>query len=662
MQTVSETYARLLRQTGTIKQHKAVINGLVYDASRLVGAPRTSNSLFGDVAGPQIGQANAGQVTLTIRPRDEAIPRTAKIELFTRLADMDHLSGTLREASEWIPKGVFYIDTRRADAKTGTLTIHGFDAMLKASPNYIDTEEESGLWPRKARVVVEDIAYRMGVELDEQTVLQDYDVGFMPLTSGREILRWIAAMHGGNWVITDAGKLRLVPLVAAGDGVDLGTDMEEFETAPEFAPFTGVQFYYEDKDTVFAGNDEGRVLQAECPWATQEIADAVLENIRGYVYRPYEATRAVLDPAVEVGDPVLVNGTDSVLASCNTTFNALMVSDISAPNDEEIDHEYPYQDPNRNRTRREIAKAKADIQIGVDQINAIVAGINGELSKLELAVGSIELAVSDPSADGHVSLQLIVGGVTQSLGLIKMDGSVDISGSLSAGELYSALGDIAQLTVDSLSTSRKIPRYLARDTSDINYIDIRDRRLALVRAFTDGTAVQATNPNGQLLFWETDITDATIGDDGYPYIAGTRVFAKPNVTDYPVMIYKYTEWDRWLQTFDAGNNFGPQQVWGFGDGTSSGLGRGYLEKLGLSFDIYNLGSDGVKRGMFMGDKFVDIFGLRQTTELDLSGYDRGVIIETVDGGIVNRLDITFDDEGDPTIITDNAGHARRLKW
>lgn len=636
MQTVSTLYAEILLDSRHRKEVKLLVNGSEVPMSNIIEL-KTSGGLFESVG---IGHSISRQISAQFVPAGE-IPRMAEIRPYVRVR-LDE------QVSEWIPKGVFYIDTRQFDDVSRALSLHGYDAMLKASPNYIDVDDESGSWPRKCRVVVEDIAFRMGVELDERTVLQEYDVGYMPLTSGREILGWIAAMHGGNWTITDEGKLRLVPLVPAGDGIDLGREMAQLETAPEFAPYTGVQFYYEDKDTIFAGTDEGRVLEVECPWATQEIANAVLENIRGYIYRPYEAAGAILDPAAELGDPITVSGTGSVLASCDTTFNALMVSDIAAPEDEEIDHEYPYEDPNRNRTRREIAQAKADVNIGVDSIKATVEGVNRELAELNLEVGSIQLAVSDPSVDGYVSLSLIVGGETKSTGLIKIDGNVDISGSLSAGALYAALGDIAQLTVESLSTSRKIPRYLEKDISDINFVDIRDQRIALIRAWTDGSTEQARNPNGQLLFWETDISDARIGDDGYPYINNTRVFTTTENTGHEVWIYKYQQGDRWVQTFDESNNFGPRQVWGEGDGTSSGKGRGFIDKLGLSFDIYNHGSDGVKRGMFIGDKFVDIVGERRLSKASASG---DTLTLTFEGGVTKELTFGTDASGNYTSVT-----------
>ena len=53
----------------------------------------------------------------------------------------------------------------------------------------------------------------MGVELDERTELDDeIKVPYPNDWTAREILSMVGTAHCGNWTITDAGKLRLVPL------------------------------------------------------------------------------------------------------------------------------------------------------------------------------------------------------------------------------------------------------------------------------------------------------------------------------------------------------------------------------------------------------------------------------------------------------------------
>ena len=124
---------------------------------------------------------------------------------------------------------------------------------------------------------------------------------------------------------------------------NIGKDMEQFGAPAPFAPFARVVLWYDDEHAFEAGDGAGRTLKAYCPFATQQMAGKILESIFGRRYQPYEADRAVIDPAAELGDGVIANGVYSVLARQDTTFDALMVSDIAAPADEEIDHELPYE-------------------------------------------------------------------------------------------------------------------------------------------------------------------------------------------------------------------------------------------------------------------------------------------------------------------------------
>lgn len=390
MQAVSETYTRLLNTPGTIKQHKAVINGVEYDEEQIVGAPMTQNSLFGREEGPAIGQVNAAEIDISILPQGEVIPRRAEIRLFTRLAAVDYVAEVITEHSEWLQKGVFYIDTRQPDAVTGVLTIHGYDAILLHGGEAYLAEGDVGTWPRAADVVVADLAKRFGLELDERTVIDPSVLVPYPNDwTCRELLGYIGAAHGGNWTVTDAGKLRLVPLwsvpdetfylvdengdyitfggdrIAFGKGAEnpndsgtqsthIGKNVEQYGAPEPFEPFSRVVVWYDDENAFTAGDDTGRTLEVDCPIASQAIAEKILASVKGYAYQPYEAERAVLDPAAELGDGVTANGVYSVLARIETTFNALMVSDIAAPADEEIDHEMPYESQTQLALKRKL--------------------------------------------------------------------------------------------------------------------------------------------------------------------------------------------------------------------------------------------------------------------------------------------------------------------
>lgn len=151
-----------------------------------------------------IGGCVAREIDLVVKPRG-TIPRMAEIKVYTK-----PISETYQ--TEWLQKGTYYIDTRQIDRVTGILTIHGYDAMLKAEQPFL-TETTEDDWPKPMDEVVEEIAKRMGVTVDSRTVISHtMTVGFPLGYTMREILGHIAVAHAGNWTITDVGELRLVGL------------------------------------------------------------------------------------------------------------------------------------------------------------------------------------------------------------------------------------------------------------------------------------------------------------------------------------------------------------------------------------------------------------------------------------------------------------------
>lgn len=286
--------------------------------------------------------------------------------------------------------------------------------------------------------------------------------------------------------------------------------------------------------------------------------------------------------------------------------------------------------------------------------------------EITATVDGISLSVSEPIVGGgqsYVEIALTVNGVTQK-GFVKIDGNVDISGQLSADALYAPLGEIAELRVNSLSTSRRIPLYLAHDTSDDNYIIIEDKYIRFMRGITDGSAVQATNPTGALLYWDRDIATADLGTDGYPYVNGARAFTTTDRTDWPVMIYSYVDAPRREVSFNDDDAHTPIDVFGNGYGYEDpNIGRGFVQKCVDSFDMWLLNSANEKHGIFIGDVYTDIVGLRKSTRLDFSAWDQGSFYEMVDGDEKEyEYSVSFDNQGRPVQITDSTGHITAISW
>lgn len=206
MLTTSELYKTLLSGQHTTEV-KAVIAGVEYMKPYLQMCS-TSGGLFQTLS---IGNAAAKRINLRLFPQG-SIPRQAEIKLYIRLTD-----GV--QYSEWIPKGVFFFASRETDKRTGIMTVLGYDAMLKAEEIWLNSSYDTENWPMPVRDAVNDIAARMGVEIDERTALNTaYPVQYPVDDAGdmtmREVLRRIAVANAGNWRITDEGKLLLVPLVS----------------------------------------------------------------------------------------------------------------------------------------------------------------------------------------------------------------------------------------------------------------------------------------------------------------------------------------------------------------------------------------------------------------------------------------------------------------
>lgn len=118
--------------------------------------------------------------------------------------------------SEWLQQGTYFIDTREIthnDDGLDMLTIHGYDAMLRAEQPYAST---SLSWPAMDINIVREIAGKIGVQVDPRTVALMTSGYTLPLPTSyslREILCYIAAKYLGCFIISDIGELRLVSLL-----------------------------------------------------------------------------------------------------------------------------------------------------------------------------------------------------------------------------------------------------------------------------------------------------------------------------------------------------------------------------------------------------------------------------------------------------------------
>ena len=198
-QQTSELWKALLRDR-TARQEYAFDIGSVWYGPEAEVRHSVDGSLY-----ETFGIGNAMSATLTAELYAVEIPKGAVIKRYVRLTNG-------RQYSEWLPKGVFF--TNRRTNRDGYWTIEAYDAMLKADITW--TPRNGFTFPCTMEAAAQDIALSMGVALDGRNVYLPYTMQAYPEGEymRRDALRDIAAAHGGNFIMSDAGKLRLVPLLS----------------------------------------------------------------------------------------------------------------------------------------------------------------------------------------------------------------------------------------------------------------------------------------------------------------------------------------------------------------------------------------------------------------------------------------------------------------
>ena len=445
---------------------KVNISGTDYGMDVLTSL-NSRRSAFG-TGSPRLGLAPSGELALSLYVESGAVPRMATIRPYFRVVNDTR-------QSEWIAKGVYFVDTREADTTTGLLTLRAYDAMLKGEVKYPST---SHAWPYSDINTVREIASFLGVAVDAQTTSLMTGGYMIPLPAQytiRETLRYIAALYGGSFVVTDANTLRLIPLwsVKSTEDAPLG-GTHRLTAATAFPACTGVRFLLDNDQELFAGDETGYVYEISCPFATQAAANDLLTKLRGFVYRPFSAEAAVVNPACELGDTLSVpdglGGTFLTgLFSSDLVFDSLCAASVSAPEDEELDHEYPYIPASERSFSRKIQNVQSELTLQAQQIAAKVSRTGGDASsfgwyldadKFQLiSNGSVVMLVNRNglSVDGVVNATSgNIGGCTIENGVLKVyNANIE---NLNASKITSGTLNNARIMDYSLG-SQKIDDY-----------------------------------------------------------------------------------------------------------------------------------------------------------------------------------------------------------
>ena len=154
--------------------------------------------------------------------------------------------------------------------------------------------------------------------------------------------------------------------------VNILRNMVSFDKAEQFDGFSKVIIIVSDEVEYSAGTDTGRTLTLNCPWGTQEIANNILQSIKGFQYQPMTAENALVDPSVEIGDGISANGVYSGVYSLETKFNSNLPTTVSAPADEELYEEHTYVPKSEREVTRKFLEFQSQLRIQDGKISAEV--------------------------------------------------------------------------------------------------------------------------------------------------------------------------------------------------------------------------------------------------------------------------------------------------
>ena len=232
----------------------------------------------------------------------------------------------------------------------------------------------------------------------------------------------------------------------------IGRAVHSLEHYDKVGPITGVSILVDENNEYVAGDMTGYVFETTCPYGTQAMANAMLASLQGKVYKGFRATDAILDKDAELGDGITIDGEYAMLAYQEITFGPKHTSEIAAPGESILEHEYPYVGSTQKTINRKIAQVNSkitktseeirlevsnelenlssSIDVKLGSITSTVQGLGSSVSSIEQKVDSIKLDVT--TKDGVSTIELTGTGITASSAKIDLSGFVTFTG-LSSG-------------------------------------------------------------------------------------------------------------------------------------------------------------------------------------------------------------------------------------
>lgn len=245
------------------------------------------------------------------------------------------------------------------------------------------------------------------------------------------------------------------------DKVYIGPNAAELDYGDKLTRISRVNLAVDSDHIYTSGDDTGRTLEVDCPWGSQEMADSILAKVSSVDYQPYKAGDALLDPAAEIGDGVTVGGIYSQISTSNIEFDRMCVSDISAPESDEIDDEYPYESSAQRAIERKLAYTRSLITKTAEEIRLEIENIDGVVSSLSLTIDGVTITGE--------SGQTMIKGASIDTSSIQANSitadKLNLSGAITFGDLS---GEVANDINDAYSLASDASTEAASASSKVD--------------------------------------------------------------------------------------------------------------------------------------------------------------------------------------------------
>ena len=501
-----------------------------------------------------IGECHSARLDVTIIPHSGiVIPRNAKVQFELRITNIP--PGT---TTDWVPFGTYYIDYREEEG--GRLKLECYDGMMFTDEEFLSVRAILDDYPMPAPTILQHISNIIGIPLDTRNVINAAVNALYPAhLTMREILSFIGSAHGGNFYITDDNKLRLMPVKNAAGLEIVDSGYTKRKTQSDSRHFDKLYMVRDDNGEYFEAGTGNVSLEVLNLFATQTITDSVFAIINAYTYNTFDIQSADINPALELGDPIDVDGIQCNLWVMN--WSERIFADISAQTAGDTAREFRFRGTQTSAVKRQMAAIDGkfvDLNIDLDGLNFTVGKNADAINLLNVGLGNLRNDTQADVANLTVSLNGISTTVVTHTGQIS---TLNQTTTSITTRVATAEGNITTVT----QTANKISWVVASGTTSSDFT-ITPRMISLIGGQIDirgyvtftnlGTVGQTSINAGNITTGTIDAANINVINlninnvkyGTYAVITATGVTNSPQITFGDASRYSTFQWfGNWMQ-------------------------------------------------------------------------------------------------------------------